>query len=72
MTKDEVVRTLRAIRYNRPPTLTSIAQAAGVVRADLYVAIGTGRLSDEKALSLGKVLRDVMTSQVQIRRPPAQ
>jgi hypothetical protein len=58
MTKQEIVRELRQLRYGRT-TLTDVCRAANISRPTLYVAINQGALSDASAASLEIALQFV-------------
>jgi DNA-binding phage protein len=78
MAEQEIVRTLRMIRYSHQgpqsrkaaPGLRSIARAAGLSHMTLYRAIYTGEISNKSAAALGKVLDSVTFGLNQNSRSP--
>jgi hypothetical protein len=64
MTKQDIIRALRLIRYSPQgprrgrtlPGLRSTARAAGLSHMTLYRALETGQLSERAASALGKAL----------------
>lgn len=59
MSEQTVVTELRKLRYDRQPSLASVAQAAGISRTELYRVINTGRVSAAIRTSLERSLRVV-------------
>ena len=57
--QQQFVAELRKLRFDRQPTLTSIAQAAGISRTELYRVINTGQASDAVARAIEQSLRSV-------------
>lgn len=59
MTADQIVQQLRSIRYDKRPTLTEVAAAAGLSRVTVYEVIQTGRVSASTAERLTRGLQHV-------------
>lgn len=58
MSPDEVIRCLRSMRYNKPPTITEVAQVAGLSRAHVHhLIIGRYSLTRSAQDRLSKALR---------------
>lgn len=58
-TPENVIRELRRIRYNRPPTISHLARLAGLNRTTLYEAAQGQVLTKASALKLVHALQDV-------------
>ena len=71
MSPDKVVQELRLLRYDRRPSLTSVAQAAGISRTELYRVINSGRASKATGTALERALRDVTSTPCQNPRSAA-
>ena len=59
MTAEQAIRTVRAIRFEPKPTLSSIARAAGISRVTLYEVINSGKATDAVAQALARGLQAV-------------
>ena len=68
MTQEQVIRELRKLRYDRKPSIRSIAIEAGLDRKTLYNVMNTGCLSDATAASLARVLQRANSPAYQKRR----
>ena len=64
LTEQQVVQELRRIRYGRPPSLSSIAKAAGISRVTLYEVINTGAATERLTASLSMALQNVRSDGV--------
>jgi sorbitol-specific phosphotransferase system component IIC len=57
MSPDKVVQELRLLRYDRRPSIRSVAIEAGISRRTIYNVLATGHLSQPMAEALGRVLQ---------------